>query len=396
MDSHRLKRRGKFSVSDFSSQNNATTKETHQKPFSRRHNLSQMQDTQLSPLPSDGTKSTMLPSSTTTPVALSSLASSTISVASEWPAIRLSSSKLPPSESTPLIRLSDVNTGSSTNSGRILLIAFGVVVLAGLLIAVCLAVGTRCCVRKTRGGDGSSRIRLTQDLPPRHEQHGEGEDGLMSAENEQVMPRDVEAHASSPEAQAVVGTARQGRVYKPGSVSLVEITRKREACCRRGVASGYGRGSSFARSAPSLTGRSGPSSSRLDGIPSVTRFSSGNREQGVQAPRTVCGGVRMSSEHLSLREALSDEGMLEMTCENKPGGDLLCRVSHASNDTLETPRGHEVLSAPRSYPREPLRRVEDVKPLPAPKGKRQRNVLRKRVTSSSRQLLSDVLKAYTA
>lgn len=362
---------GKSSVSAFSSRQHVAS----DRPFPKSHpkSRSAMGRPRSPSVLLSTTSEAMLPADRTTPAA-SGLATSASPGALDWTARPAAERPWPPSWGPPRRRRSEIMLATSSSGTIVALVvsaALLIVATLGLYSCAASASRTRRGADEPRGGRGSCSCSCSC-----HRRHPERDSDLdldlgidLGSSDEDTRLRDVEAHAPTPEAEAFVGTARQGRVYGPGSASMIDI-RGRRGTRRCGPGSGPGSGS--ARSSPSARDTSSPSGLDL--------------EPGVE---------RTSREQLSLREALSDEGMMELT-GGRMSSDHLSLREALSEGSLGMAQGGGMTSRNRLRPRERPLASEDLKALPAPKGKRQRNVLRKRVKSGSKQLLSDMWRVYAA
>lgn len=250
-----------------------------------------------------------------------------------------------------------IKNSSSSSSGTII---FLVMVSAVLLITTTLGLYSCAVDLASRTRNSAAGDRQDSSLYHHHQSYEHDPEYTCSDYDEQDMElRDVEAQGPTPEAEAVVGTARQARVYKPGAASMVDIRKK------------TGRGSHTRCGLVSSSSSLGPSA----------RAEVGSQTDPRSVPRALCGGGgwAFSTERLSLREALCDEGMMGWT-----GGACLSRDRLSLGE--QGGGGGGMASTDRLCVGEPSTTGEEVEsPRPAPRGKkRQRNVLRKRVASGSR------------
>lgn len=315
-----------------------------------------------------------------------------------------------------------VTNKDSSSSSSIGAIAALLIMSAVLLIGAILGLYS-CSVApasKNRHGaaDGARRGRPGPCSPrkqyPRRDPDAaspDDDDDEEEEEEQHINLRDIEAHVPTPEADAFVVTARQGRVYGPGAASIVDIRGGGKAARRRcGLGSVRLMSASSASSATSVDpppdlrvareawGRERVSYSRVRFL-SLGEEDDDQEEEALRGSGMMYGaGLRRSMERLSLREALSDEGMMGWAGGCSMSRDRLSLREALSDGSLgmEQGSGGSLTSTDPWCPRDALPVHGDMEPLLTPKGKRQRNVLRKKVTSGSKQLLSDMLKAYGA
>lgn len=215
-------------------------------------------------------------------------------------------------------------------------IVVGIVSVLVLIFIIIVIYKRTTFHKKSTHGEDEEELRAAPGCSPARPERDDDDDDDDEAKT--IGMQDLEAQESSYEAGVVVCTARQARLYGPGSASMVDI---------RGRGVGEGRGDT--------TG----SSDSISSSRSVVDVESLPDLYGAQA-LLIQGGGRATRDHLSLMEALNDESM-------------------ASSVKVTT------MSCTKDESAEPMQKSE---------GKRRRKVLRKRMTS--KQFLGDMLKAYAA
>lgn len=262
-----------------------------------------------------------------TPVELDSMGAHTFAYTSK---------KTPPAWEPQNGRPSEDNNNNN-NNGTIVAGVTSILVL--IIIALVIY---KCTISHEKTNKVEKELCGTQEegRGPMRSEHDDGAD---------IVIQDLEAQGSSYEADVVVCTARQARLYGPGSASMVDIRRQ-----------GRGGGGERARRRGGKTG----SSDSISSSPSVVDVDSLPDLYGAQALLTQ-GGGRAARDHLSLMEALNDESMTSSL------------------------KGESVTDGNMSRSKD-----ESAEPLPKAERKRRRNVLRKRV--ASKKLLGDMLKVYAA